>query len=126
MGDLSETTTETRKTFQYPRLPTSEPTSEQARARERALRRCRHGSHAAVGERREAGRRRGGTVPDDQQKADLPGSTEAMPEAAAVPSHQLLQDGVFSMRACSRGPRVGAGGGSARAAASPAGGPPSP
>src|SRR5262249_19049076 len=51
---------------------------------ERALTLCRHVYNAAVGERREAWRMRGVSVTYYQQKAELPGIKEAMPEYAQL------------------------------------------
>jgi putative transposase len=65
-----------RKTYQYK----LKPTPEQERALERTLMLCRHVYNAAVGERREAWRLRGVSVTYYQQKAQLPGIKEAMPE----------------------------------------------
>jgi putative transposase len=70
------------------------PTPEQERLFERILMRCRHVYNAARGERREAWRMRGGSVTYYQQKAELPGIKEAMPEYAEVHS-QVLQDVVL-------------------------------
>ncbi|HEY7093521.1 MAG TPA: transposase, partial [Ktedonobacterales bacterium] len=70
------------------------PTPEQERALERTLMLCRHIYNAAVGERREAWRLRGVSVTYFQQKAELPGVKEAMPEYAEVNS-QVLQDVVL-------------------------------
>jgi putative transposase len=61
---------------------------------ERTLLLCRHVYNAAVGERREAWRLRGVSVTYYQQKAELPGIKEAMPEYAEVHS-QVLQDVVL-------------------------------
>jgi putative transposase len=69
-----------RKTHKY-RL---KPTPEQERALECTLMLCRHIDNAAVGERREAWRLRGASVTSSQQKAELPGIKEAMPEYAEV------------------------------------------
>ena len=55
---------------------------------------CRHVYNAAIGERREAWRMRGVTVTYYQQKAELPGIKEAMPEYAEV-NAQVLQDVVL-------------------------------
>ena len=55
------------------------------------LMRCRHVCNAALGERREAYRMRGISVTYYQQKAELPGIKEAMPEYGEVDS-QVLQD----------------------------------
>ena len=51
----------------------------------------RHVYNAAVGERQEAWRMRGVSVSYYQQKAELPGIKEAMPEYGEVNS-QVLQD----------------------------------
>jgi putative transposase len=79
-----------RKTFKY-RL---KPTSNQEQTLERTLMLCRHVYNAAVGERREAWRLRGVSVTYYQQKAELPGIKEAMPEYGEVNS-QVLQDVVL-------------------------------
>jgi putative transposase len=55
---------------------------------------CRHVYNAAIGERREAWRMRGVSVDYYQQKAELPGIKEAMPEYGEVHS-QVLQDVVL-------------------------------
>ena len=80
----------TRKSYKYK----LRPTPEQARQFERTLMLCRHVYNAAVGERREAWRMRGVSVNYYQQKAELPGIKEAMPEYAEVNS-QVLQDVVL-------------------------------
>ena len=79
-----------RKTYQYK----LKPTPEQERALDRTLMLCRHVYNAAVGERREAWRMRGVSVNYYQQKAELPGIKEAMPEYAEV-NAQVLQDVVL-------------------------------
>jgi len=76
-----------RKTFKYK----LKPTPEQERLLDRTLMFCRHVYNAAIGERLEAWRLRGITVSYYQQKAELPGIKEAMPEYAEVYS-QALQD----------------------------------
>jgi putative transposase len=76
-----------RKTYQYKHRPTSE----QERELERTLMLCRHLYNAAIGERREAWRMRSASVTSYQQKAELPGIKEAMPEYAEV-NAQVLQD----------------------------------
>jgi IS605 OrfB family transposase len=70
------------KTFRYK----LNPTPEQAWLLERTLMLCRHVYNAAIGERREAWRMRGVSVTYYQQKAELPGIKEAMPEA-----HQMVR-----------------------------------
>ncbi len=80
----------TRKTHKYK----LNPTRDQAWMLERTLLLCRHVYNAAVGERREAWRMRGISVSYYQQKAELPGIKEAMPEYAEVHS-QVLQDVVL-------------------------------
>jgi putative transposase len=55
---------------------------------------CRHVYNAAIGERREAWRMRSASVTYYQQKAELPGIKEAMPEYAEV-NAQVLQDVVL-------------------------------
>ena len=79
-----------RKTYQYK----LNPTPEQARALDRTLLLCRHVYNEAVDERREAWRMRGVSVTYYQQKAELPGIKEAMPDYAEVHS-QVLQDVVL-------------------------------
>jgi putative transposase len=76
-----------RKTFKYK----LKPAPKQKRLLERALMLCRHVYNAAVGERREAWQKRGVSVGYYQQKAELPGIKEAMPEYGEVNS-QVLQD----------------------------------
>jgi putative transposase len=68
-----------RKTYKY-RL---RPTRQQEWELERVLMLCRHVYNAAVGERQEAWRMRGVSVSYYQQKAELPGSKEAMPQSTA-------------------------------------------
>ena len=80
----------TRKSYTYK----LKPTLEQARMLEQTLMLCRHVYNAAVGERREAWRLRGVSVNYYQQKAELPGIKEAMPDYAKVHS-QVLQDVVL-------------------------------
>ncbi len=80
----------TRKSYTYK----LKPTPEQARMLERTLMLCRHVYNAALGERREAWRLRGVSINYYQQKAELPGIKEAMPEYAEVHS-QVLQDVVL-------------------------------
>jgi putative transposase len=58
---------------------------------DRALTLCRHIYNAAIGERREAWRLRGVSITYYQQKAELPGIKEAMPEYSEANS-QVLQD----------------------------------
>ena len=76
-----------RKTYQYK----LKPTPEQERVLDRTLMLCRHVYNAAVSQRREAWRMRGVSVTYYQQKAELPGIKEAMPEYGEVHS-QILQD----------------------------------
>ena len=76
-----------RKTFKYKRRPTPE----QEWMIDRTLTFCRHVYSAAIGERREAWRLRGVSVAYHQQKAELPGITEVMPEYGEVHS-QVLQE----------------------------------
>jgi putative transposase len=76
-----------RNTYQYKLTPTAE----QERMLERTLMLCRHIYNAAIGERREAWRMCGVSVTYYQQKAELPGIKEAMPEYAEI-SAQVLQD----------------------------------
>ena len=61
---------------------------------ERTLMLCRHVYNVAVGERREAWRKCGVSVNYYQQKAELPGIKEAMPDYAEV-NAQVLQDVVL-------------------------------
>ena len=70
---------------------TLKPTPHQEWERECVLVFCRHLYNAAVGERREAWRMRSVTVTSSQQKAELPGIKQAMPEYAEV-NAQVLQD----------------------------------
>src|SRR5215472_14248815 len=70
------------------------PSPHQKRELERVLMLCRHIYNAAIGERREAWRMRGVSVTYYQQKAELPGIKEAMPEYAEV-NAQVLQDVVL-------------------------------
>ena len=79
-----------RKTYQYK----LKPTPCQERELERVLMLCRHVYNAAVGERREAWRMRGVSITYYQQKAELPGIKEALPEYAQV-NAQVLQDVVL-------------------------------
>ena len=51
---------------------------------------CRHVYNAAIGERREAYHKRGISINDYQQQAELPSIKEAMPEYAEV-NAQVLQ-----------------------------------
>ena len=81
---------DTRRSYKYKLTPTPE----QERQLDRALVLCRHVYKAAIGERREAWRLRGVSVNYYQQKAELPGIKEAMPEYAEVNS-QVLQDVVL-------------------------------
>jgi transposase len=76
-----------RKTFKYK----LKPPPEQERLLERTLMLCRHVYNATVGERREAWQKCGVSVGYYQQKAELPGIKEAMPEYSEVNS-QVLQD----------------------------------
>ena len=79
-----------RKTFKYK----LKPAPEQERMFEHTLMLCRHVYNAAVEERREAWQKCGVSVNYYQQKAELPGIKEAMPEYAGVHS-QVLQDVVL-------------------------------
>jgi putative transposase len=88
MDELEEQSV--RKTYKYK----LKPTCEQERLLERTLMLCRHVYNAAVGEQRAAWRLCGITVTYYQQKAELPGIKEAMPEYAEVHS-QVLQDVVL-------------------------------
>ena len=76
-----------RKAYKYK----LKPSPQQEWELERVLVLCRHLYNAAVGERRETWRMRGVTVTYYQQKAELPGIKEAMPEYAVV-NAQVLQD----------------------------------
>src|SRR5947209_6547255 len=71
-----------------------QPTPDQEQTFERTLMLCRHIYNAALGERREAWRMRGVSVTYYQQKGELPGIKEAMPEYAEV-NAQVLQDVVL-------------------------------
>jgi putative transposase len=75
------------QTYQYKLIPTPE----QERMLERTLMLCRHVYNAAIGERREAWRMCGISVTYYQQKAELPGLKEALPEYDEV-NAQVLQD----------------------------------
>ena len=79
-----------RKTYKFK----LKPTPEQAQSLDRMLMLCRHVYNAAIGERREAYRMRDISVTYYQQKAELPGIKEAMPEYSEVHS-QVLQDVVL-------------------------------
>jgi putative transposase len=79
-----------RKTFKYK----LKPTLSQEQMLERTLMLCRHVYNAAIGERREAWQKCGVSVTYYQQKAELPGIKEAMPEYGEVHS-QVLQDVVL-------------------------------
>src|SRR5262249_34026877 len=81
-----------RKTFKYK----LKPTLEQERELEHALMLCHQVYNAAIGERREAWRMRGVSVTYYQQKAELPGIKEAMPEYAEV-NAQVLQDVILRL-----------------------------
>ena len=73
------------KTYKYK----LKPMLEQERMLERTLMLCRHVYNAAVGERQEAWRMRGVSVSYYQQKAELPGIKEAMPEYGEVNAQVL-------------------------------------
>jgi putative transposase len=75
------------KTFKYKLTPTPQ----QIQALERTLMLCRHIYNAAVAERREAWQMSGVSLTYYQQKAEVPGIKEAMPEYAEV-NAQVLQD----------------------------------
>lgn len=79
-----------RKTYKYKLTPTPE----QKRVLDRTLMLCRHIYNAAIAERREAWRLRGIILTYYQQKAELPGIKEAMPDYAEGNS-QVLQDVVL-------------------------------
>jgi hypothetical protein len=79
-----------RKTYKHK----LKPTPKQEQMLEHTLMLCRHVYNAAVGERREAWRLRGVAVTYYQQKAELPGIKEAMPEYGEV-NAQVLQDVVL-------------------------------
>jgi putative transposase len=79
-----------RKTFKHK----LKPAPAQERGLERVLLLCRPVYSAAVGERREAWRRRGVTVTFYQQKAEAPSITEATPDYAVV-NAQVVQDVVL-------------------------------
>jgi putative transposase len=76
-----------RKMFRYK----LKPTLEQERLLDRTLMLCRHVYNAAIGKRREAWQKCGVSVGYYQQKAELPGIKEALPEYGEVHS-QVLQD----------------------------------
>ena len=79
-----------RKTYKYK----LKPTLEQERVLDRTLMLCRQLYNAALEERREAWRMRRISVTYYQQKAELPGIKEALPEFAEINS-QVLQDVVL-------------------------------
>jgi transposase len=79
-----------RKTYQYK----LRPTPEQERKLKRVLPLCRHVYIAAIAERRETWRMRGVSITSYQQKAELPGIKETMPEYAGV-NAQVVQDVVL-------------------------------
>jgi putative transposase len=76
-----------RKAYKYK----LKPAPQQAQILDRTLMLCRHVYNAAIGERQDAWRMRGVSVPYSQQKAELPGLKEAMSEYGEVHS-QVLQD----------------------------------
>jgi putative transposase len=76
-----------RKTYNYK----LKPTPEQERFLDHTLMLCPHVYNAAVSERREAWRMRGVSATYYQQKYELPGIKEAMPEYGEVDS-QILRD----------------------------------
>jgi putative transposase len=78
------------KTYKYK----LKPSPHRGQELERVLLLCRHVYNAAIGERREAWRMRGAVVTYYQQKAELPGIKEAMPEYGEV-NAQVLQDVVL-------------------------------
>jgi putative transposase len=78
------------KTYKYK----LKPTPKQERLLERTVMRCRHVYNAAVEERREAWRIRGITLSYYQQRAELPGIKDALPDYGQVNS-QVLQDVVL-------------------------------
>jgi putative transposase len=75
------------KTYKYK----LKPAPQQEQVLDRTLLLCRHVYNAAIGERQEAWRMRGVSVTYYQQKAELPGIKEAMPEYGEVHS-QVLQE----------------------------------
>src|SRR6478752_5414847 len=79
-----------RKSFKYK----LKPKPEQERMLDRTLMLCRHIYNAAVGERREAWRMHGVSVTYYEQKLELPGIKDAMPEYGEV-NAQVLQDVVL-------------------------------
>src|SRR5262244_1458154 len=76
-----------RKSYRYK----LKPSPQQERMLDHTLMLCRHVYNAAIGERREAWRMRSVSVGYYQQKAELPGIKEALPEYGEVHS-QVLQD----------------------------------
>ncbi|MGH7487319.1 MAG: RNA-guided endonuclease InsQ/TnpB family protein [bacterium] len=76
-----------RKTYKYK----LKPTSAQAQALDMVLWRCRELYNAGLEERREAYRKRGVTVTEAMQSAQLPGIKEVRPEYKDIHS-QVLQD----------------------------------
>jgi putative transposase len=79
-----------RKTFKYK----LKPTRPQERDLKHVLTLCRHVYNAAIGERREAWQKCGVSVTYYEQKAELPGIKETMPEYGEV-NAQVLQDVVL-------------------------------
>jgi putative transposase len=75
------------------------PTPEQERMLEHTLMLCRHVYNAAVEERGEAWQKCGVSVNYYEQKAELPGIKEAMPEYAEVHS-QVVQAKSCRMWCC--------------------------
>jgi putative transposase len=99
----------TRKTYKFK----LKPTVEQEWILDRVLMLCRHVYNAAIGERRDAYHMRGISVSYYQQKAELPGIKDAMPEYGEVHS-QVLQDVVLrverAFQALFRRVKIGEGG----------------
>jgi putative transposase len=79
-----------RKTYKYK----LKPTPDQERVLERTLMLCRHVHNAAIGERRAAWQKCSVTVTYYQQRGELPGIKEALPEYGEV-NAQVLQDVVL-------------------------------
>jgi putative transposase len=78
------------KTYKYK----LKPTPEQERVLGRTLTLCRHVYNAAIGERREAWQKCSTSISYYQQKAELPGIRESLPEYGEV-NAQVLQDVVL-------------------------------
>jgi putative transposase len=85
MSREPQTVHKTYKTYQYKLTPAPQ----QEQLLDRTLLLCRHVYNAAIGERQAAWRMRGVSVTSYQQKAELPGVKEAMPDYGEVHSQAL-------------------------------------